>query len=179
MVRPGRRFMRNEKSSIWSWRGVTIWVWIWDETEFFGAILQTSLCGRKKSQWPFCPNISGFDYVLVPETHTSEGLCFSSKVPREVLPVKGPAVSSNMRPFIPEQNPQVGPGSYSTETPKILRPKISAFIPKAPRLLGPKPIYLIEEFFEIVREKPTKNDAKPFGVGVKVKRAEVTSKVPG
>lgn len=84
-----------------------------------------------------------------------------------------------MRCCIPEHNPKIGPGSYSLEQPKILKPNISGFIPKMPRVIGPKPVYLIEEYYETVKEKPVKKSTKPFGIGSKVKRASVDSNTPG
>lgn len=95
------------------------------------------------------------------------------------MPVTGPALTPFMRCNIPEPNSKVGPGSYSLELPKILKPNIPAFIPKAARVLGPKAVYLIEEFFDYVKEKPVKKAAKPFGFGTKVKRTQIDSNTPG
>lgn len=113
-----------------------------------------------------------FDYVILPQFQQTEGLCFGSTIPREVLPMQKAAATRGRR---------VGPGSYYTY--RILPPQVvnpTSFYSKVMRFSGVHPTRMHDEFYEIEPLKTSKQRPKSFGIGSKGDRLNIAvSGVPG
>ncbi|XP_063709436.1 uncharacterized protein LOC134837965 [Culicoides brevitarsis] len=130
-------------------------------------------------------NELGFEYVLKPQEFTSRGLCFGSKLPREVLAQKGPTLNSFMRAFTPESNSKVGPGSYSLRKPSPHVPNIYGLVSKSLRFTPViaddiKKKFIHADFYEVrdIGKKRIKRDYKPFGSGCELREKESFKQIP-
>uniref|UniRef100_A0A336KAJ2 CSON005887 protein n=1 Tax=Culicoides sonorensis TaxID=179676 RepID=A0A336KAJ2_CULSO len=131
-------------------------------------------------------NELGFEYVLKPREFTSKGLCFGTKLPREVLPLQGPCLSPFMRYCVSEANSKIGPGSYCLKKPEKHIPNIYGLISKANRfpVVGGNDIktkYLNDDFYDVrdIGKKIFKKDYKPFGSSSKEIQFSSHHNIPG
>lgn len=91
-------------------------------------------------------------------------------------------MSPFMRYHTLERNDKLSPGVYYKYeiVPPENAPTPVGLKSKVPQLaLPPQPNYLFYGFYDTEKSKPVRQEKKPFGIGAKVKRFEVTSKVPG